>query len=381
MSKNLTQLFSTLIIFTSAILINTFISTQNANAQEVHNDYQGTFKAKIEKIISSEERDVGWNDVLSTYKTIEVKFLEGPQKGESVIFESDFPQINAGSKVFINYLIDVGGFERYSITNIDRTNQILFLIFLFILVVIIFGGWQGVRSIIALLGSFLVILYILLPSILQGWHPLIVCILVSSTILFVAIFFTHGFNRESIVAYTGTMISVFLTILLAMFAVASTSLSGFSDDASLYLNFNTGGTLNFAGLLLGAIIVGVLGVLDDIAITQAAVVTELFNSNKNMTRLEVYKRAIRVGREHVGALVNTLVLAYTGAALPMMLLVNLYQYDFFTIINLEVFATEIVRTIVGSIGLVLTVPIVTFMAVIYLKDYKSKNSHHHHHHH
>jgi uncharacterized membrane protein len=177
------------------------------------------------------------------------------------------------------------------------------------------------------------------------------------------------------------MISVFLTILLAMFAVASTSLSGFSDDASLYLNFNTGGTLNFAGLLLGAIIVGVLGVLDDIAITQAAVVTELFNSNKNMTRLEVYKRAIRVGREHVGALVNTLVLAYTGAALPMMLLVNLYQYDFFTIINLEVFATEIVRTIVGSIGLVLTVPIVTFMAVIYLKDYKSKNSHHHHHHH
>jgi uncharacterized membrane protein len=127
-----------------------------------------------------------------------------------------------------------------------------------------------------------------------------------------------------------------------------------------------------------------LGVLDDIAITQAAIVTELFNSNKNLTRLEVYKRAIRVGREHVGALVNTLVLAYTGAALPMMLLVNLYQYDFFTIINLEVFATEIVRTIVGSIGLVLTVPIVTFMAVIYLKDYKPKNHHgghsHSHHH-
>ncbi|HMO79004.1 MAG TPA: YibE/F family protein [Candidatus Paceibacterota bacterium] len=360
------------------IFIFTFFFPTQTFSQEIHNDYQGTFKAKIIKVISEEKKDVGWNNVLSTYRNIDLKFLEGPKKGVTVNIETDFPELSKGDRIFVNYLIDVGGKETYSITNIDRTNQIWFLIILFILVIILFGGWQGFRSLIALIGSFIVILYVLLPSILSGWHPLFVSVLIASAILFFAIFFTHGFNKESLVAYSGTMIAVMLTSLLALFAVSFTKLSGLSDDSALYLNFNTGGELNFTGLLLGAIIVGVLGVLDDIAITQAAVVSELYDSNKNISRIEVYKRAMRVGREHVGALVNTLVLAYTGAALPVMLLVNVYKYDFETIINLEIFATEIVRTIVGSIGLVLTVPIVTFLAVYFLKGYKSKHSHHHH---
>jgi uncharacterized membrane protein len=175
------------------------------------------------------------------------------------------------------------------------------------------------------------------------------------------------------------MFAVFITSLLATWAVYITKLSGFSEEASVYLNFNTGGNLNFSGLLLGAIIIGVLGVLDDIAVTQSAVVTELFDSNKNISRHEVYRRAMRVGKEHVGALVNTLVLAYTGTALPLLLLFSIYEYKFTTVINMEIFATEIIRTIIGSIGLVLTVPIVTLLAVVYLKDYKPKNQHNHTH--
>jgi len=202
---------------------------------------------------------------------------------------------------------------------------------------------------------------------------------VAGGILFAAIFFTHGFNRESLVAYGGTMIAVLITGVLAILSVHGSDLSGFNVEESVYLNFNTGGTLDFTALLLGAIIIGVLGVLDDIAVTQAAVVAELFDSNKGMTRREAYKRAIRVGREHVGALVNTLVLAYTGASLPLFMYFYLSLATFGSSVNSELFATEIVRTIVGSIGLVLTVPIVTFLAVLYLKGYKPKHSQSHSH--
>jgi uncharacterized membrane protein len=145
------------------------------------------------------------------------------------------------------------------------------------------------------------------------------------------------------------------------------------------LNFNTDGVLDFTGLLLGAIIVGVLGVLDDIAVTQAAVVAELYSSNKSLSLREVYRRALRVGREHVGALVNTLVLAYAGASLPLLMYFYLAPVGFWSLINSELFATEIIRAVVGSIGLILTVPIVTGLAVWYLKDYESKHSHGHSH--
>ncbi len=244
---------------------------------------------------------------------------------------------------------------------------------------ILFGGFQGVRSLCALLGSFFAIFYVLLPGILGGANPILLSVVVAAGILFAAIFFTHGFNRESLVAYGGTMIAVFLTSVFALFAVYSTDLTGFASDASTYLNFNTGGTLDFTALLLGAIIIGVLGVLDDISVTQAAVVTELYRSNPSLTKREVYLRALRVGREHVGALVNTLILAYTGAALPLLLHASITATGLVSAINTELFATEIVRMIVGSIGLILAVPIVTFLATLYLKGYTPKHDHSHSH--
>ncbi len=367
-----------IVIFLSVLF---FSSISLVSAQQIHEDYQGTFKAEIVEVLGDQIEYVGGDNPEVVYQTIRVKFLEGPKENQIVEFKSNFEHISKGQKVYVNHLVSVGGTERFAITNVDRQDQIYFFIGLFILTVILFGGWQGVRSILSLIGSFLAIAFILLPGLLYGLHPLLVSSLVASVILFAAIFFTHGFNKESAVAYVGTMISVLLTSLLALYAVWSTKLTGFSGSEVTYLNFNTGGTLDFTGLLLGAIIIGVLGVLDDIAITQAAIVTELYSSNKNISRMEVYKRAMRIGKEHVSALVNTLVLAYTGSALPLLLLFKVYEYDFSTIINLEIFATEIIRAIVGSIGLILTVPIVTLLAIVYLKGYQSKHEHTHVHKH
>jgi len=371
--------FSAVFVFVLSLFV-----TPIANAQttaELHNDYQGTYRAEVLEIVSSEMQDDPLSNLKTLSQKIKAKVLDGPQKGLVIETEDDFLHLEKGDVFYFNYNKYIDGTESYDITNIDRRGALLLLGFLFVAVILLFGRWQGLRSLLALFGSFAIIAYVLLPGILNGWNPLLASFIVASGILFMAIFFTHGFNRESVVAYSGTMLAVALSGLFALFAVHITSLTGFASDESTYLNINTGGTLNFTALLLGAFIIGFLGVLDDIAITQAAVVTELFNSNHKISRREVYRRAMRVGREHVGALVNTLVLAYTGASLPLLLYFKLGNSTFDTTVNMELFATEVVRTIVGSIGLVLTVPIVTLLAVRYLKGYKPKgeNSHSHGH--
>jgi uncharacterized membrane protein len=348
-------------------------------AQEVHNDFQGTWRGEVLGIIEEEQRLIPGTETEHLYQTIEVKVLDGPQEGEIITIENDYLELDKGDKFYFNQYKYIGGEKVYAVTTIDRREALLFFVFLFVVAVVVLGGWQGVRSLTALVGSFIAIFYVLLPGLLAGWNPLLISFVVASIILAAAIFFTHGLNRESAVAYFGTMFAVFLTGILAIIAVYMSDLSGFVSDESVYLNFNTAGKLDFTGLLLGAIIIGVLGVLDDIAVTQAAVVAELYNSNANLSRLEVYRRALRVGKEHVGALVNTLVLAYTGVSLPLLLYFSQSTISFWSLINSETFATEIIRTVVGSIGLIMTVPIVTGLAVYYLKDYTPKSGHSHSH--
>lgn len=334
-------------------------------------------RGKVVDVLIEEVREIPGTGTTQEYQKIQIEILEGERKGERVIIENDYRPLDEGDRFYLNTYTDIEGKEVFGVIGIDRMQSLLLLFTLFVGVVVLFGGWQGVRALLALGGSFFAIFYILMPGIIGGWNPLVVSIAVATGVLFAAIFFTHGFNRESAVAYAGTLTAVILTGFFALFAVGVTSLSGFAAEESVYLNFSTQGSLDFTALLLGAIIIGVLGVLDDVAVTQTAVVTELFNSNPDMTKRQVYARAIRVGREHVGALINTLVLAYTGASLPLLLFFYTSPAGFGASINSELFATEIVRTIVGSVGLILTVPIVTLLAVLFLKGYTSKHSHTH----
>jgi uncharacterized membrane protein len=361
-----------------ALIFSFFFSF--SNAQVLHEDLKGTYKGSVVEIIEEEERFVPGTETSHLYQTLEIEIKDGDRKGEVIVIENDFLELDEGDKFYFNHYQYIDGSEIYAVMNIDRKGSLLLLTSIFILSIIAFGGWQGVRSLISLLGSFLAIFYVLIPGILNGWNPMVSSLIVASTILFIAIFFTHGFNRESAVAYAGTMIAVLITTIFAIFSVGISDLSGFAADESVYLNFNTDGLLNFKSLLLGSIIIGILGVLDDISITQAAVVTELYNSDKSIKKKDVYKKAIRIGREHVSALVNTLVLAYAGASMSLLIYLHVSESSFLGSVNTELLATEIVRTIVGSVGLIMTVPIVTLLAVIFLKDYKSdkKNSHCHH---
>lgn len=351
-----------------------------ANAQEILQDKFELVRAEVVQVMNQERKTVPGTDVESNYQTIVALILEGERAGKEVVVENDFLSLERGDKFFLMRIVDsIDGHEVYSVRDVDRRGAILGFVLLFVAVILIFSGKQGVRSIASLAGSLLVIIYVLVPLLLRGFPPVLTSMVIASVILFLAIYLTHGFNRQSTIAFTGTVSAIILTGILAYLGVEIAHLSGFVSDEAVTLNFSTRGALNFSGLLLGGIMIGILGVLDDISVTQAAVVSEIFDSAPHLSRSEVYKKAVRVGREHVGALVNTLALAYAGSSLPLLLLLSTSQTSFASTINMEVFATEIIRTTVGSIGLILTVPITTLLAVYFLKGHKPHGGVHCHH--
>lgn len=353
--------------FLTILFFTIFFASQASSvfAQEIVDTSQGIWRAKVLEITSeTTEFMMGIGDV--TLQEVKAQIKEGEEKNRIVSFTNDYIPLSAGDSFFIRYFIATDGSEYFQVHEVNRTNSLLFLGLLFALTVLGFGKLQGIRSLVSLGASLLAIIFILVPLLLKGYPPVLVSVSVSTLILFFAIYFTHGFHIRSHIALAGTVGTVFITGILAHMAISWTRLTGFASEESVYLNFNTLGSLDFVGLLLGGIIIGVLGVLDDIAITQTAIVHELYGMDEKVSEKEVYKKALRVGKEHVGALVNTLVLAYAGVGLPLLLYMATSQASFGVVLNQEVVATEIVRTIVGSIGLIFTVPVTTFLAVVIL---------------
>lgn len=303
---------------------------------------------------------------LQRFQTIDAELLSGPKKGETVIVADDHLNLRPGDTFFLNRVVDLDGVESYQALEIDRLNVMLLFAALFALVILLFGGRQGLRSLLSLAGSFFVIVYVFLPQLLKGAPPVLTSILVSSVILLLALYSTHGFRRTTHAAFLGTMLTIVGTGALAALAVKAAALTGFASEEAAFLNSAVEGRIDIRGLLLGGIIIGILGILDDIAVTQAVVVEELRQAGPELSGAEIYKKALRVGKEHVGALVNTLALAYAGSSLPLLLLFSNDRMPALAALNGELVATEVIRTIIGSIGLIMAVPITTLLAVLML---------------
>lgn len=335
--------------------------------------------AEVLEVLQTEERVVPGTETLATYQTLRIRILGGEATGEEKIIEDDFLILTEGDRFFLNRLIASDGTEIFSVEEPDRRPALFFFALLFVVVILFFGRFQGLRSLASLLASFFIIAYVLLPQLFGGAPPVLTSILCAGVILGVAMYLTHGINRDTHAAFLGTLLTITITGLLSSIAVAYTKLSGFASEESFYLNLGTQGELNLQGLLLGSIIIGALGILDDVAITQAAAVREFFKTNPKLKPKDVYTKAMRVGREHVGALVNTLALAYVGASLPLVLLIYNSAEPLSYIVNREIMSTEIIRTIVGSIGLVLAVPITTWISVLFYKkgQFREEQSHIH----
>jgi len=373
--------YAAIIVFLAATLLPT---TGFAQGQLVTDTI--TFaKARVTSV-SEEKTDVlPGTDTPHPTQRLAALILDGAETGKTVTFENDYTQLAAGELFFLRHTANpLDNTDSYSVADPYRLNVLGMLAGAFVILLFLFGGWQGVRGLASLSGSFVLIFWVLIPGILHGYSPVLVSIGVSSLIIIVGSYITHGFTRTTSAAVFGMIATVLITGLAAFWAVYAAHLSGFTSEENVYLNFNTNGSINMVGLLFGGIMIGLLGVLYDIAIGQAVAVEELFRAGGHLSRREIYLRAIRIGREHIGALVNTLAIAYAGAALPLLLLViSSSSAGLLFALNSELFSTEIVRILVGSMGLVLGVPVTTLIASYLLSERYAQaqtgEAHAHHH--
>lgn len=278
--------------------------------------------------------------------------------------EPSTPHFAVGDHVVLAYTggnpSDAGS---YQIQDFQRGTSMLWLAALFAAAVLVLGRWRGLASLAALGFSFLVLVMYLFPAILTGESPVIVGVLAASVIMFGVLYLTHGVSAQTSAAVLGTVLSLALIGVLGSAFSAATQLTGLDDDAARLIGV-LGHGIDARGLLLAGIVIGALGVLDDVTVTQTSSVWELRRANPELGGRALYTAALRIGRDHISSAVNTLALAYTGAALPVLLIFSLSGQDFGTLVSTQDVAQEVVRALVGSIGLVAAVPITTAIAAL-----------------
>ncbi|UCH24916.1 MAG: YibE/F family protein [Trueperaceae bacterium] len=275
----------------------------------------------------------------------------------------DLPPFRVGQRVEVYYSNGPDGRRTYVVTDWIRRRPLIGLGVLFLLASVVVARFKGLRAFVATGTSLVIIVSFIVPRILEGWNPVVVSIIGIGGILILAIYFVHGVNWSTSAAMAGTFLAVLITMGLGVLFSELAFLTGLGTEEAMMISA-AAGQINLKGLLLAGLLVGALGALTDITIVQAAVVRELAHANPEMGAAELYRRGMNVGTDHVGSLINTLVLAYTGAALPLLLLLTLSDFTLLRALNLELVAAEIVHTLVGSIGLILGVPVTTYLAAL-----------------
>ncbi|MCF1595410.1 YibE/F family protein [Streptomyces muensis] len=310
-----------------------------------------------------------------TCKKATIRVDTGKDKGRTfteIVQPDQSRQLHEGQKVVVAYEPSAPKDLQYSVTDVNRKFPMALLAGIFALAVVVVGRMRGVMALVALAISFLVLTFFILPAILQGSNPLVVAVVGASAIMLIALYLCHGLSARTSVAVLGTLLSLLLIGLLGSGFIDWAALTGNTDD-------NTGlihglyPSIDMSGLLLAGVIIGSLGVLDDVTVTQTSAVWELHEANPTMGWRGLYRAGIRIGRDHIASVVNTLVLAYAGAALPLLLLFSIAQSGVGTVANSELVAEEIVRTLVGSIGLVASVPVTTALAALVVSADRPEN--------
>ena len=291
----------------------------------------------------------------------------GPDAGSSVTLTMAGTQasraIEVGDEIYV--AASQGGPEgtQYFFVDYQRHVPLLLLGALFAVAVVALSRWRGLAALAGLFISLLVLVRFMIPAILEGSSPLLVSIVGAAAIMLVTLYLAHGFNARTSTALLGTLISLLVTGILAVIFVNAAAFTGLASEEAVFLQLSAQ-QIQLEGLLLGGVIIGALGVLDDVTVTQASAVWELHAADPAMPFRSLYAAALRIGRDHIASTVNTLVLAYAGASLPLLILFSVSGRPFGEVLTSEVVAEELLRTLVGSIGLVLSVPITTGMAAL-----------------
>ncbi len=307
-----------------------------------------------------------------TCQVVSVTIESGAKDGEQARLQLGTggldPDLDPGDRVRVVENVVPPGAEpipggEFSLTDFERRRPMLILALVFAALVVLFGRVRGALSLVGLALSLAVVLLFVVPAILDGKRPLAVAVVGALAVMLATITLAHGTGPKSLAAILGTAASLVITVGLAVLFTDLTHLTGLSTEQATFLQANDSG-VSLEGLLLAGMVIGALGVLDDVTISQASTVLALRGANPGQSFGELFGRAMSVGRDHVSATVNTLVLAYVGASLPLLLIFSSGQLGFVEVVNLELIAKEIVATLVGSIGLISAVPVTTALAAL-----------------
>lgn len=298
-------------------------SRSSINAQEPTEEKHEAIVLKI-----LEEKDIEiLKDVKQSYQKVEVELTSGSQKGRKVTAElggliasNESQKVKEKDKIIVTHLTKIDGAEQYFISDFQRLNPLIILTLLFFLSVVFVGGIRGLSSFFGLIITFIILIKYIIPQIVSGGNPVFVAITGSFFIILTTLYLAHGINLKTTAALFGTIISLSIVGFLAKFSLNFVKLTGFSSEEATMLSMFPNANINLQGILLAGIIIGSLGVLDDITVSQSACVFELSRANKNLSLKELYQRGLQIGQDHIASLVNTLVLAYSGASLPLLLL-------------------------------------------------------------
>jgi uncharacterized membrane protein len=329
-----------------------------------------TVRAEVTQIIEEGDIDIGGRT--QPYQIARVNILEGAYAG--IIMEIDYGKrqirsddytLAVGNKVVVSISKTPENIVNAYFVDFVRTTPILWLTGIFAVAIILISRWKGVRALLSTVFSLYIIIGYIIPHILAGEDPLRVSIIGSIILLGVTLYLTYGWTLKTHAAVLSMILVLILTGALSALFVIFTKLNGTGDENVMFLMQLMETPINLRGLLLGGMIIGALGVLDDLVTTQASAVFELHHANPNFRFRDLYNSAMRIGQDHVAATVNTLVLAYAGASLPMLLMFSLAKGDYGYLVNFSFIAEEIVRTLVGSLGLIAAVPLTTTIAIFF----------------
>ncbi len=302
----------------------------------------------------------------SNCRVATVRIAEGPDKGDTVDLElyegPGQPRLHEGDPVVLGRADDRGAVDYY-FSDFQRRSPLLWLGLIFAVAVVAVGRTRGFAALIGLGLSFVLLIAFVLPAILEGRNALVVAIVASSAIMFLLMYLAHGVNPKTTTALLGTLVSLGLTGLLAAIFVGATRVANVNTEEASYLQISAS-QVSLEGILLGGIVIGSLGVLNDVTVTQASAVWALRQADPKAGARDLYQRAMAIGRDHIASTVDTLVLAYAGASLPLLLLFTLASRPVADVVTGGLVAEEIVRTLVGGIGLVASVPVTTGLAAL-----------------
>ncbi len=364
--KNRSWLFPFLLLF--GVLIYNLLSQAQLPGEGFATFGADTVRAEVLQIIEEGRIDMGGNQ--QTYQVARVKILEGPYEGIPMEIDYGRRQVRPddyllapGDKILVSISKTPDNVVNAYFADYVRTTPILWLTVLFGIAIVVISQWKGVRALVSMAVSLYVIIGYIIPQILTGNDALRVSVIGSILLLGVTLYLTYGWTLKTHAAVLSMALALLLTGALSGLFVVFAKLNGSGDENVMFLMQLSETPINLRGLLLGGMIIGALGVLDDLVTTQASAVFELHHANPSLGFRGLYNAAMRIGQDHVAATVNTLVLAYAGASLPMLLMFSLGQGDYGYLVNFSFIAEEIVRTLVGSLGLIAAVPITTAIAI------------------